>query len=162
MAKTIIIWLMIGITTVSANAFACETDAQKHKAASILYKNVEFREFTCGDDSCDEETMESYLDFRINKTPSNPSNLCFVTTNASVKNRYQGIFTFDANDIQFQFIVFANDIAIEGKRGENATLKTFQLTDDIDGSGIVTTYHWNGKKFSQINQKSTPSFNLNK
>ncbi|MDG0024913.1 hypothetical protein [Trinickia sp. Y13] len=158
MAKTIIALLVLGFSISTASAFGCQTDNQKHQAALMLYGNKELRGFVCGDESCDEETMERYLDYRIEKLKGTPANLCFVTTSASVKNRYQAIFSFDERKVRLQLVVFANDIKIRNHKGGRTTIDAFQLTDDADGGGVVTSFRWNGKRFEQTNQIEVPSF----
>lgn len=159
MSRVMHILLLCGLSGIFANVLACQVDDQRHQTALILYENKEFREFACGDESCNEETMEKYLNYRVNKVASTPANFCFVTTNASVKNGYQAIFTFDEKSIWLQLVVFANDIKIKSGKGGRTTIDAFQLTDDANGGGVVTSFQWNGKRFEQINQVEVPSFN---
>lgn len=151
--------LLCGLSGVLAKVFACQVDDRRHQAALMLYENKEFRTFACGDELCSEKVMEGYLEYRVGKVAGTPENFCLVTTNASVKNRFQVIFTFDKKSIWLHLVVFANDIKIKSGKDGRTSIDAFRLTGDDDGGGVVTSFRWNGKRFEQINQVEVPSFN---
>lgn len=156
MAKTVVISILLTIFYFASSASACETDSQKNHAASQLFENKEFREFTCGKRICDVESMITYVDFETLNMPTVPGKICIVQTLVNVKNRYIGVFTFDKNDVRLQLVVFGRDVRASSSKSGQTELRVLDATDDDDESGDVTTYRWTGKTFEQRDQVEIP------
>ena len=96
--------------------------------------------------------MIDYIEFDVTCLPGAPNKICVAQGSANVKNRYMGVFTFHDNDVQPQLIVFGRDLMVQPSKNGGTELKLYDVTDDDDESGDITTYRWLNEEFVEIDR----------
>lgn len=147
--------MILASVTKGVDAYACETEASRHQAPQQLYKNEDFRRFTCGVRACNAESMADYVEFDVLHVPGEPDMICVVQTSASVKGRYIGVLTRDEHGVKLQLVVFGRYLKAVATNDHRAELRVYDVTDDEGQAGSWTSYQWTGTRFEETDDAKT-------
>jgi len=132
---------------------ACNSASERIKMMSVLYKDAEFRQFTCGDrENCTPKVMQNLVEFDVLRIPKISQKFCLVQTTLSVKNRYIGIFSISKKRVHMEMIVFGLGVLPYYKEGISG-ISVDLLTDNETQAIERDKYQWTGRGFSQLDSE---------